>query len=228
MDRIQGLPPLDLDWLHSALSENAYFRTPALPDAWLFVHADSFDNFLSSLPKNSRHTARRNLGKFNRHQGATIEIRDRFDDLIPAMMPLYQAVLDRAETRLDAWTPQFITSLSNDPGIPAKAVICRQDGRLAGFLLCLFGQKVAIALRIGLDYNISRQMQLYQVAHYRGIEEAIRTGVTRINFTQTSYEAKRKMGCHLVSLEHAVTHRNRTYRLLLRHFLPLALNRAGQ
>ncbi|MFF2806599.1 GNAT family N-acetyltransferase [Streptomyces sp. NPDC058000] len=217
----------DLEWLGPALGRAGYFRALGLPDAWLSLRAESFDEYVSSLSRNGRSTARRNLARFSGQQDVTIEIRERFEDLVPAMMPLYEAVLDRAESRLDVWTPEFMTLLSTDPRIPAKAVACWQQDRLVGFLVCLFGEKSAVAIRIGLDYDCSRELRLYQVTYYRGIEEAIRLGMTRLNLTQTAYEAKHKMGCHLVPLEHAVTHRNRVCRVILRYFLPMALNRSG-
>ncbi|ARF53720.1 GNAT family N-acetyltransferase [Streptomyces gilvosporeus] len=217
----------ELEWLDPALGRAGYFRAPGLPDAWLGLRAESFDEFISSLSRNGRSTARRNLAKFSGHQETAIEVRERFDDLVPAMMPLYEAVLDRAETRLDVWTPEFMAMLSTDPRIPAKLVACWYQDRLVGFLICLFREKGGAAIRIGMDYDCSRDLRLYQVTYYRGIEEAIRMGVARLNLSQTAYEAKRKMGCDLVSLEHAVTHRNRVCRAILRCVLPMAVNRSG-
>ncbi|MFI0743098.1 GNAT family N-acetyltransferase [Streptomyces sp. NPDC021100] len=220
--------PSELEWLEPALRKAGYFRAPALPDAWLSLPAGGFDRYIAALSKNGRSTARRNLARFSAHQDVSIEVRDRFDDLLPAMMPLYQAVLNRAESRLDVWTPRFVATLSRDPGIPAKAVVCWERDRLVGFLICLFGKRNSVAIRIGFDYDRAYELRLYQVVYYRGIEEAMRLGMERMNLTQTAYEAKRKMGCHLVPLEHAVTHRNPFCTTILRIFFPLAVNRSGR
>ncbi|MFI1200225.1 GNAT family N-acetyltransferase (plasmid) [Streptomyces sp. BHT-5-2] len=223
----KDFPQADLEWLDPALRRAGYFRAPAMPDAHVSLHATTFEEFVSGLSRNNRSTARRNLARFSEHDDVTIEVRERFDDLVPAMMPLYAAVLDHAESRLDVWTPEFLSLLSTDPRISAKAVTCWQQGRLVAFLVCLFGEKHAVAMRIGIDYGCSRDLRLYQVTYYRGIDEAIRMGMADINLTQTAYDGKRKMGCHLVPFEHAVTHRNPVCRAILRRFFPMALNRSG-
>ncbi|ANZ21470.1 hypothetical protein SNOUR_41210 [Streptomyces noursei ATCC 11455] len=225
---VKDFPQTDMEWLGPALESAGFFRAPGMPDARIALHAKTFEEFVSSLSRNGRSTARRNLARFSEHHDATFEVRERFDDLVPAMMPLYEAVLDRAESRLDVWTPEFMTLLSTDPRISAKAITCWQGDRLVGFLICLFGEKNSVAFRIGMDYACSRELRLYQVTYYRGIEEAIRSGMTEINLTQTAYESKRRMGCHLVPLEHAVTHSNRVCRAILKRVFPMALNRSGQ
>ncbi|MYT29598.1 GNAT family N-acetyltransferase [Streptomyces sp. MspMP-M5] len=223
----KDFPQADLEWLDPALRRAGYFRAPGLPDAHISLHTTTFEEYVSTLSRNNRSTTRRNLARFSEHDDVTMEVRERFDDLVPAMMPLYEAVLDHAESRLDVWTPEFFSLLSTDPRISAKAVTCWEKDRLVGFLVCLFGAKNAVAIRIGIDYDCSRELRLYQVTYYRGIEEAIRLGMADINLTQTAYEAKRKMGCHLVRFEHAVTHSNPVCRTILRHVFPMALNRSG-
>ncbi len=220
--------PSELEWLDPALRRAGYFRVPGLPHAWLRLRAKSFEEYVASLSRNGRRNIRRNLARFADHQDVCVEVRERFEDLVPSMMPLYQAVLDRAESRLDVWTPEFMTVLSTDPRIPARAVTCWQRDRLVGFLIFLFGEKSAVAIRIGLDYDCSRELRVYQVSYYRSIEEMIGLGMARIDLMQNAYEAKRKLGCHLVPLEHAVTHRNRVWRVILRKFLPMALKRYGE
>ncbi|WP_241777999.1 GNAT family N-acetyltransferase [Streptomyces sp. CT34] len=220
--------PSELQCLDPALKRAGYFRAPGLPAAWLCLRAKSFEEYVSTLSRNGRSTVRRNLARFSEHQDVTIEVRDRFDDLVPAMMPLYQAVLDRAESRLDVWTPEFMTLLSTDARIPARAVVCWQRDRLVGFLIFLVKENSAVVLRIGLDYDCARELRLYQVIHYRSIQEMIRLGVTKISLTQNAYEAKRRMGCHLVPIEHAATHRNPVCRSFLRNFLPMAISRYGE
>lgn len=224
----KDFPRDDLEWLSSALQGGGYFRAPGLPDAELILKEHTFEAFVASLPAKPRRNARYNIRKFDRSRDSRIEVRECFDDLVPEIMPLYRAVLQRAETRLDVWTPQFIRLLSTDPRIPARLVCCWKGGRLAGFLLCLIGKETAVAMRVGLDYDSSRALRLYHVMHYSGIEEAILSGAEKINLMQTSYEAKCEMGCRLVPLEHAVTHRNPIVRMILRSILPLVLNQSGK
>lgn len=218
----------DLDWLRTALERRGFFPAPGLPDAVLSLSAASFDDYLAALPAKARRNTRAKLRKFAGHPDTRLEVREEFSALIPQMMPLYQAVLDRAESRLDAWTPEFLRALSEDARIRTKLVACWHEDRLVAFLLCLFRGNGAMAARVGLDYRCSRELRVYHVAHYRGVEEAITAGCTAMNFAQTTYEPKSEMGCHLVPLDHAITHRNPFLRAILRRALPAALNQAGQ
>lgn len=218
----------DLDWLRDALRRARFFDAPGLPDAVLPLTAATFDDYVSALPAKPRRNTRSKIRKFAAFPDTAIEVHHRFGDLVPELMPLYRAVLDRAESRLDVLTPEFLQALSEDPDIRATLVTCRKDGQMIAFLLCLFVGTGAIAFRVGLDYERSSQMRLYHIVHYRGISEAIGAGSTTMNFTQTAYEPKLEMGCHLVPLDHAVTHRNPIVWALLRRFLPMALNQGGR
>ena len=217
----------DLDWLRTGLERGKFFSAPGLPDAILPLNAASFDEYVVALPAKARRNTRAKLRKFANYTDTRLEAHDRFSALIPQMMPLYQAVLDRAESRLDVWTPEFLRALSEDAQIRTKLVACWHEDRLVAFLLCLFRGDGAIAVRVGLDYRCSRELRLYHVVHYRGIEEAIAEKCTAMNFAQTAYEPKREMGCHLVRLDHAVTHRNTFLRAILRRLMPAAMNQAG-
>jgi len=181
-----------------------------------------------TLPAKARRNTRAKLRKFANYTDTRLEAHDRFSALIPQMMPLYQAVLNRAESRLDVWTPEFLLALSEDAQIRTKLVACWHEDRLVAFLLCLFRGDGAMAFRVGLDYRCSRELRLYHVVRYRGIEEAIAEKCTAMNFAQTAYEPKREMGCHLVRLDHAVTHRNTFLRAILRRLMPGRDEPSGQ
>ena len=96
----------DLDWLRTGLERGKFFSASGLPDAILPLNAASFDEYAVALPAKARRNTRAKLRKFANYTDTRLEAHDRFSALIPQMMPLYQAVLDRAESRLDVWTPE--------------------------------------------------------------------------------------------------------------------------
>ena len=218
----------DVEWLHEALQHRRFFLAPGLPDAVLQLSTTSFESYIATLSKNGRNEVRSKLKKFSHHDDVRLEVCDTFSDLVPAMMPLYHAVFERSETRLDVWTPEFFTLVSNDPRIRAKLIACWKHDQLIGFLLCLLDDESVVVGRIGLDYAASIPLQLYFILQYRCIEETMSAGCRKLYFGQTTYEPKRRMGCHPAPLMHAVTHRNPLIRAALRQFLPLALNQSGQ
>ncbi len=222
----KDLPDGQLSALRPALAGRGFFEVPALPDAQLALAWSSFEDYVAALRAKPRRNTRNKVRRLQRRDDLRMEIVDDFADLAPAMLPLYRQVLDRAESRLDVWTETFLVALSRTPSVTTSVVACWQAERLVGFLLCIFGDRNAVALRVGLDYEVSGEAALYHNLHYSGIAASIERGCVELGFSQTAYEPKLEMGCHLVPLTHAVTHTNPVLRAVLRRVLPAALRSA--
>jgi predicted N-acyltransferase len=216
----------DLTRMRRPLSRLGFFDVPALPDTELRLEWSDFPAYVEALPSKPRRNTRSKLRRFERADKITTEVVEDFASLASEMLPLYQQVLNRAESRLDIWTESFLEALALAPGIRCVVVACRHEQVLVGFLLCVFGGRSGVALRVGLDYSVSSEAALYHNLHYRGIALAIEHGCENLSFSQTAYEPKREMGCRLIPLVHAVTHANRVWRAVLRRFLPLAVAQA--
>lgn len=68
---------------------------------------------------------------------------------------------------------------------------------------------------IGLDYEVSRELQLWYQIVVRSIEHALKSGCTKIDLGSTNHGMKRKFGAEREDIWVAVRHRHRWVTRLL-------------
>ena len=215
----KDLPDVVLDECRDVLGDLSFFAVPAAPDAVVRLEAGSVDDLVSALPAKPRRNWRAKRRRFDRTPGMTIGVEADVSAIAADLQVLYTHVLDRAETRLERLTEAFWREIAR-PGAGAHVVVARRDGAPVGFQVWLLRGRTAVALRVGLDYDVAGDAAVYHNLHYAGIELALAAGCTRVELLQTAYEAKRELGCVLEPLSHAVTHRNPIMRGLLARALP--------
>ncbi|MFF4319169.1 GNAT family N-acetyltransferase [Streptomyces sp. NPDC001568] len=227
--------PHHLEALRPGLDEAGFFTVASLPDTELALGQVDFEAFLASLSAKPRRNARNKIRKFQQQEDLRMEVLDDFGHLVPAMMELYQQVMDRADQTLDVLDEEFVRALSDgnpreghETGTDQRLVACFEGDRLVGYLHCLFRGRGAVGARIGLDYGLAHRARLYHNLHYKAIELAISRGCRHIRFAQTAYEPKREFGCELVEQSYALNHTGRLPRTVLRLLLPPALEAARE
>jgi hypothetical protein len=220
-------PDLARYFLGEPGSASGLFQVPGLPDAILDLPGGRFDEYVAGLAASARRNVRSKVRKLEERPEFRMEVVEEFSPLIPQMMPLYQQVFDKAETKFDHWTPDFFRSLAQNAGVQTRVIACWEDQRLVGFMLCLFEGTGSVAIRIGLDYARAREARLYHNLQHQAVRLALLTGCRQLNLCQTAYEPKRELGCRLHPLAHAVGHRNPLLHRLLRRVLPAMVNLAG-
>ncbi len=213
--------------LWPALERAGFFTVPSLPDTELRLGYGSFEEYVTALPAKPRRNARSKIRKFHGFRPELrIEVLAEFSRLLPAVLGLYQQVMDRADQKLDVLDLSFLRALAEADDLDQRLVACFEGDRLVAYLHCLFRGEGAVGARIGLDYRMAHQARLYHNVHYAAIEEAISRGCRHIRFAQTAYEPKRELGCSLVRQSYAITHLRPVPRAVLRGLLPRALDSA--
>ncbi|MFY0566589.1 GNAT family N-acetyltransferase [Archangium lansingense] len=202
-----------------------FFEVEAMPDAVLSLPWNDFEGYLAHLSPKSRWSTRRRLRKVHEAPGVRIEVLEDFSHLIPQMLPLYRQVYDNADARMDLLTSEFFATVAENPELRPTVIACWKDERLIGFLLCVFSGGECTSLRIGLDYPQLEELPVYFVLFVESIRLALERGCHAVNFTQTSYVNKLRMGSHLRTFTHVVTHSNPLVRRLARRFLPKTMGR---
>ncbi|AUG82130.1 hypothetical protein CFP65_7558 [Kitasatospora sp. MMS16-BH015] len=213
----------DLAPLRESLSAAGFFPVPSLPDTELDLSAGSFEAYLAALPAKPRRNARAKQRRFAAQPGLRIEVLTEFEHLLPELLALYRQVMDRADQTLDLLDGAFLAELARGEGLDRRLVVCFEQERPVGFLLCLFAGSGAIGARIGLDYRIAHEAALYHNLHYAAVRLALERGCRRIRFAQTAYRPKTELGCALVEQWYAMTHVRPLPRAVLRRVLPPAL-----
>jgi predicted N-acyltransferase len=197
-----------------------FFVSESLPDAVLRLEVSSFDDYLARLRPKARRNARSKKRKFAANDAVRIEAHSEFAQLVPQMVPLYEQVYRRAEIALDHLDAGFFQELASSVEIDSELIACWRGTEMIGFVLCLYSGTGAVVLRSGLDYSCAREFNVWFALHYAAIDAAIERGVQTLNFCQTTYPAKREVGCELLGLSNAVSHVNPLMRTALRAAAP--------
>lgn len=188
-------------------------------------------SFLDSLPSKKRRYLRQVLAQ-GETAGLAVEVHQRFDHLIDAVYSLYLAVNARAsEARTPALPRRFFAALGQLGGA-AQMLTISQGTRTIGFgLLMQRGAKLKCMV-IGLDYEVSRELQLWYQIVVRAIEHALNSGCTSVDLGSTNHGMKRKFGAEHEDIWIAVRHRSRWVTRLLapliRHTLASIYRPAGR
>jgi predicted N-acyltransferase len=109
---------------------------------------------------------------------------------------LYYNVVDRAESKLEILPAEFFRQLVRQlPGEVSLSLI-RQGERIVAFGWGLTRGGVYRSLFIGVDYSLNAETDLYFNTMLRGIDGALRGGVSDIFVGQAADEFKARIGCH--------------------------------
>lgn len=198
-----------------------FFNSESLPDAVLQLDVSSFDDYLASLRPKPRRNARSKQRKFAASEVVRLELHDDFVPHISQMMPLYGEVYRRAEIALDHLNADFFYELATSTELDSQLVACWRGDEMIGFVVCLYTEDGAVALRTGLNYSYAREHNVWFALHYAVVEEAIKRGIKTLNFCQTTYPAKREIGCQMLGLSNFVSHVNPLMRIALQGTVPL-------
>jgi hypothetical protein len=171
-------------------------------------------SFLDSLPSKKR----RHLRQAMEHGEAAdleVEVHERFDHLVDAIYGLYLAVNARArEARTPALPRSLFTALGKAGGA-ARMMTISHDRKLIGFGLLMQRGTQLKCMVIGLDYGVSRELQLWYLIVLHSIRHALDRGCSSVDLGSTNHGMKRKFGAEREDVWLAVRHRYRWVTRLL-------------
>jgi|GEM_PF-6764721 len=187
-------------------------------------------DFLDSLPSKKRRNLRQVMAQ-GEAAGLKVEVHRNFDHLVDTAYALYLAVNARAtEARTPALPYRLFAALGRLDA--ARMLTISQGERTVGFGLLLHQRAKLKCLVIGMDYEVSRELQLWYQVVARSIEYAARNGCTSVDLGSTNHGMKRKFGAQHEDIWIAVRHRSRWLTRLLapliRHTLASTYRPAGK
>ena len=187
-------------------------------------------DFLDSLPSKKRRNLRQVMA-LGEAAGLKVEVHRNFDHLVDTAYALYLAVNARAtEARTPALPRRLFAALGRLDA--ARMLTLSQGDRTVGFGLLLHQRARLKCLVIGMDYEVSRELQLWYQVVARSIEYAALHGCTSVDLGSTNHGMKRKFGAQHEDIWIAVRHRSRCFTRLLapliRHTLAAIYRPAGR
>ena len=172
-----------------------YARMFSLPTVRATVAFGSFEDYLQSLSKNSRHHARKNLRKGK--DKLTFRIVDDYADLIPAAFPLFRRTYLKAKFKLEELSPRFFAEMADTRHPRSRLLLCEKDGRAVGAALLLLDAHNLQIKRIGIDYDQEDTGLIYNLLMYHSLQHAIENKVHSFYMGQSSFTPKVRMGGNL-------------------------------
>lgn len=200
---VKDVPRHDEDWAHSC--KTAGFQSmPGLPSAMLAVPFGSVEGYLGSLGKSTRKDMRRKL----RAPGPRVEWRSAIDDVLPEVMRLYEASLERSDLQLEHLPPTYFTGILQQLGDRALCVLYWVDEQLVAFNLVLIDENRLIDKFFGHDLELTRDYNLYFRSWLVNVDYCIRHKIALYECGQAGYASKIRLGCTFQSNMLFFRHRN--------------------
>jgi hypothetical protein len=193
-----------------AFSQNGYTRIPSMPGATLDLSYSSFEDYMK---KALSHATRKNLRRKFRDAARLPHIEMQpVKDISPYIdeaYPLYQQVLDRAETKFEEMPPRYFCELGTTMPDRARFFIWRQSGKIVAFSVCMAHNGVLKDTYIGLDYSIALDAHLYFLTWRDVVQWAIENKFKTYYSGPMNYDPKLHLRLRLAPLDLYVCHTSR-------------------
>lgn len=201
---VKDVPSHDNDWAHSCKAAG-FQSMPSLPSAMLPVPYGSVDSYLGSLGKSTRKDMRRKL----RAPEPRVQWRNNIDDVLPEVMRLYEATLERSDLQFERLPPAYFTGILEQLGDRALCVLYWVDDHLVAFNLVLIDENRLIDKFFGHDLALSREYNLYFRSWVVNVDYCIRNNIALYECGQAGYASKIRLGCTFQNNTLFFRHRNR-------------------
>lgn len=193
----------DLETL-SPMKRLGWFQDDSMATTIVDTPYTNMDDYFATLGPKTRKEMRRKL----RHVADRLEIETTKDisNVIDDVYRLYRAVHDNGIMSFEVLTPAYFLNFCRY--MPDNTVYflywlkdeAGNGRRLVGMDLCFhFGDRL-LSKYTGMDYTVSRDLNLYFVGILSNLEWGIKNGMKSCVLGGGSYEAKKHMGARLIPL----------------------------
>lgn len=179
--------------------QNFGYRRADSPSTHYFTgHFKDFDAYCASLRSHYRNDIRRSEKKFRRAGLSHAHLRTA--ELIertytPEVHRLYEAVVERAEIKLEVLPINFFLELVRQFPDQISLTVIYKGERVVAFNWGLFADGIFRYLFCGLDYSLNEEADLYFNLMYRELDYALRCRGGMIIIGQMADHFKSRLGC---------------------------------
>jgi len=175
------------------LRTHGYFRAPSLPASYLPIAWPDFAGYVAAMRSGYRRQLRASLAA-RALRGLTFRLVEDWAAECPRIHALYEQVMDRAEFQLERLPLAFFERLNAEFASDARVLLLERGGTLAAVAILIYAPRALTFLLAGIDYAHDRADRAYQNLVAEVVAEAIRCGAARLEFGQTSYALKSRLG----------------------------------
>ena len=194
----------DLETL-TPMRSRGWFVGESLPTAKLdLADTPSVDSYLCQLRTGMSKYLRRKLKKHERNGLLRIEATNDIGHCVDEIYRLYRCVYDNGPMHFELLTPEFFLNFCRH--MPERTIYFLywlQQGterRLVGMNFCLHFDDRLIDKYIGMDYSVSRNLDLYFISFLNNLRWCIEQGKRTYMLSQGGYPVKLQLGATLIPL----------------------------
>jgi predicted N-acyltransferase len=203
----------DTQQLEPLLATHGYASVDNMPIARNNINFKDLNEYLATLSYSTRKGLRRKLKQLDK-----LRIEEH-NGLPPHMEQIYQLYLNtynKSELKFEKLTIEFFESLAGLMPNQCRFVLYYMQEKLVGFNCLLLGNGVLMDKYIGMDYEHSKQFNLYSLSWLYNIQMCIRDGFHTFQSGQAAYETKLSLGAKLEQTYVFFKHRNRVINPILK------------
>jgi predicted N-acyltransferase len=180
------------------LEQADFLRVPSLPMNEFPPDCCDFEEYLQRRSSRSRHNIRKSRRKLEQG-GITVQHLRGSDGAIEHLTDdvhrLYEAVYERSDTKFEYLPLDFFRELARQMPQEAWYTFFFRDGRVVAFSLRIAYRGHVYLVRLGVDYDLNREYDLYFNALYEDLDFALQQQPELIHFGQNSSPVKLRIGC---------------------------------
>ena len=200
------------------LEEYKYHDFLVEPNMIVDIHWKTFEEYLNSMSKKYRNRAKTVVKK-----GAAMERKSFSADDIKTnskeIEKLYNNVHFKAKFRMASLSAAYFAEMKNTLKDKFNFTGYYYNGKLIGFKSSFILKADVEAHFIGLDYEVNKELDIYQNILYDYVKEAIAENAARLFLGRTASEIKSTVGAKAYELKCYVRHRNPLSNRIIKPFI---------
>ncbi|SEC30768.1 Acetyltransferase (GNAT) domain-containing protein [Tenacibaculum sp. MAR_2009_124] len=202
------------------LKTEGFYSFQVEPNMIMKIDSDweEFNDYLAAMKTKFRVKAKKAFLKSAKLKVKDIELAT-LDELLPEMTRLYKKVSTRAGFNLGAFNLSTYKTLKENLGDSYILKGYWLDGKLVGFLSGIISRNNLDAHFVGIEYDLNRELAIYQRMLYDYIETAIVNKVKWLSFGRTASEIKSSVGAVPQEMTIYLRHRKHLPNKILSLFL---------
>jgi hypothetical protein len=200
------------------LSEFKYHDFLAEPNMILSIQWDTFDGYLNAMSKKYRHRAKGIVKKGEDMERRLFSLEDILKNETE-IAQLYKNVHLKAKFRLATLPANYFAEMKKELKEDFIFTAYYVENKLVGFRSSFILEKAIEAHFIGIDYELNKQLELYQNILYDYVKEAILMRTGQLFLGRTASEIKSTIGAEAFELKCYIRHHNPLSNRIIKPFV---------
>ena len=194
--------------LLAPLKGMTFHKVRSYPSVEMDLDFKTFGEYFSRLSHSTRKDLRRKFREVDGVAKIDFSVQDELGGALDDAYALYLDNFGKSDIEFEKITKEFFRDISKNMPGEVKYFLCRIDGKLVAFNLCLILNGTAVGQYIGLDYAVAYKYHLYFVLFRDRMNWLLRNGIRKYETGALNYDPKKRLDYRFVPEYIYVKHRN--------------------